>query len=77
MLIGGPGNDTLDGGPGNNVVIDSLSGNGVTSATFAGKDWLSPMSAPSAASRAVRVGGKVRTLPHADLIQLIRIAASR
>jgi Ca2+-binding RTX toxin-like protein len=63
VLIGGPGNDTIDGGPGNNIVIDSPGGNAVTSATVAGKDWLT-------AHVRTLDGSTVRTLPRADLGQL-------
>jgi Ca2+-binding RTX toxin-like protein len=72
VLIGGPGNDTLDGGPGSNIVIDSLRANTVTSATFADKDWLASHSRTVNGATALVVGGKVRTLPHADLSQLTR-----
>ena len=70
MLLGRPGNDTLDGGHGSNIVIDSFRANTVTSAAFADKDWLTDPSAnvgPRWSSAA-----KVRTLPHAELSQLTR-----
>ena len=70
VLIGGPGNDTLDGGPGSNVVIDSSGGSAVTSATFAGKDWLAAHVRTLDGKTVLDVGGKVRTLPRADLGQL-------
>jgi Ca2+-binding RTX toxin-like protein len=72
VLIGGPGNDTLDGGPGSNIVIDSLRANTVTSAAFADKDWLASHTRTVNGTTALVVGGKVRTLPHADLSQLTR-----
>src|SRR6185436_13755538 len=72
VLIGGPGNDTIDGGPGSNVVIDSFRANAVTSATFAGRDWLTAHSRTVDGRTALVVGGKVRMLPHADLIGLTR-----
>jgi Ca2+-binding RTX toxin-like protein len=70
VLIGGPGNDTLDGGPGSNVVIDAFRANTVSSAAFAGKDWLAAHVRTVDGKAAVVLGGKVRTLPHADLAQL-------
>ena len=70
VLIGGPGNDTLDGGPGSNVVIDSFRGTTLTSATFADKDWLTAHVRTVNGKLVLVVGGKVRTLPHADPIQL-------
>ena len=70
VLIGGPGNDTLDGGPGSNVVIDSSGGNAVTSATFAGKDWLAAHVRTLDGKTVLDVGGKVQTLPRVVLGQL-------
>ena len=70
VLIGGPGSDTLDGGPGSNVVIDSFRGTTLTSATFADKDWLTAHVHAVNGKPELVVGDKVRTLPHADLIQL-------
>jgi Ca2+-binding RTX toxin-like protein len=72
VLIGGPGNDTLDGGPGSNIVIDSFRANIVTSAAFADKDWLASHTRTVNGTTAFVVGGKLRTLPHADLSQLTR-----
>ena len=40
MLLGGPGNDTIDGGPGDNVVIQSVAGDSVRSADAVGSAWL-------------------------------------
>ena len=67
VLIGGPGNDTIDGGPGSNIVIDSFRANTVTSAAFAGQDWLTAHTRTVDGKTALVLGGKVRTLPHADL----------
>jgi Ca2+-binding RTX toxin-like protein len=74
VLIGGPGNDTLDGGPGSNVVIDSFRSNTVRSAAFAGMDWLTAHMRTVGGTTALVLGGKVRTLPHADPSQLARDA---
>jgi Ca2+-binding RTX toxin-like protein len=74
VLIGGPGNDTVDGGAGSNIVIDSFRANTVTSATFADKDWLTAHTRTANGTTALFLGGKVRTVPHADLSQLTRDA---
>jgi Ca2+-binding RTX toxin-like protein len=70
VLIGGPGIDTLDGGPGSNVVIDGSGAYVVTSAAVAGKDWLAAHVRTLDGKTVLDVGGKVRTLPRADLGQL-------
>jgi Ca2+-binding RTX toxin-like protein len=70
VLIGGPGNDTIDGGPGSNIVLDTFGANRVTAAAFAGKDWLKAHVRTVNGKTALIVGGKLRTLPHADLSQL-------
>jgi hypothetical protein len=44
----------------------------VTSATFADKDWLASLTRTVNGTTALVVGGKVRTLPHADLSQHTR-----
>jgi Ca2+-binding RTX toxin-like protein len=71
VLIGGPGNDTIDGGPGDNVVIQGFGADTVTSATVAGKDWLTTHARTVDDKTVLDVDGKERTLPHADLVQLI------
>ncbi len=76
VLIGGPGNDTIDGGPGSNIVLDSFRADTVTSAGFADKDWLKSHVRTVNGETALVVGGKVRTLPHADPSQLA-VDASR
>ncbi len=76
VLIGGPGNDMLDGGPGDNVVIDSFAANAVTTATRATKSWLQTHVHIVKGKAVIEVGGKERTLPRADLSQLVRDAAS-
>jgi Ca2+-binding RTX toxin-like protein len=72
VLLGGPGNDTIDGGPGSNIVIDSFRATTVASATFAGKEWLTAHARTLNGKTALVIGGKVRPLPNADLIQLSR-----
>jgi Ca2+-binding RTX toxin-like protein len=69
VLIGGPGADTLDGGPGNNVVLDAA-----FAATKANSRWLATHARMVDGKAVLRVGGKPRTLPHADLAQLARDA---
>jgi Ca2+-binding RTX toxin-like protein len=76
VLIGGPGNDTIDGGPGDNVVLDSFAANAVTSATAVGNDWLTAHARTNNGKTVLKVGGKKRKLPHADLAQLARDVTS-
>jgi Ca2+-binding RTX toxin-like protein len=71
ILIGGPGNDTIDGGTGNNIIIDDASTNTLTSATTVGADWLRAHGRVLDGKTALDVDGRQRTLPHADLAQLI------
>jgi Ca2+-binding RTX toxin-like protein len=72
VLIGGPGNDTIDGGPGDNVVVDAFNANVVTSATVAGEGWLKAHARTVKGKTVLKVSGKKRTLPHADLAGLVR-----
>jgi Ca2+-binding RTX toxin-like protein len=76
VLIGGPGNDTIDGGPGSNIVIDSLRASALTSAAVAGEEWLTAHGRTVDGKTVLDVGGKLRTLPHADLSRLIRDAST-
>ena len=71
VLFGGPGNDILDGGSGDNVVIDSFGVNSVTSAAIADKDWVKNNVHKAGGKTVVKVKGKDRALPHADLSQLV------
>ena len=72
MLIGGPGTDVLDGGAGDNVVIDSASANTVTAATAAGKKWLASHARTTRGKTVLKVDGKSRTLPRASMAALAR-----
>ena len=72
VLIGGPGNDTLDGGTGDNVVLDSFAANTVTSATAVGKSWLKAHARTVKGKTVLKVDGKKRKLPRADLVRLAR-----
>jgi Ca2+-binding RTX toxin-like protein len=71
VLLGGPGNDTLDGGEGNNVIIQSVGADTATSATTTGKEWLATHVRIVNGKTVINVGGKDRTLPRADLSQLV------
>ena len=77
VLIGGPGNDTLDGGSGDNVVLQSLGADRVTSATTAGQAWLTSHARTANGKTVLRVGGKQRALPRANLAELTRGAITR
>ena len=77
VLIGGPGIDVLDGGGGDDIVIQLVGGGDtLTSAAPAGKEWLAAHARIVDGKTVLDVGGKKRTLPHADLSQLVRDAAS-
>ncbi len=69
VLIGGPGNDRLDGGPGDNIVLD-VAANVVTSASTIGNQWLMTHARTVNGKTVLDIGGKKRTLPHADLARL-------
>jgi Ca2+-binding RTX toxin-like protein len=72
VLIGGSGVDILDGGDGDDIEIESLGADTVTSATVAGEDWLAAHARVVGRKTVLEVGGKERTLPRADLPQLMR-----
>jgi Ca2+-binding RTX toxin-like protein len=76
VLIGGPGTDTLDGGSGDNVVLQSLGADRVTSATTAGQAWLTSHARTVNGKTVLRVGGKQRALPRANLAELARGAST-
>jgi Ca2+-binding RTX toxin-like protein len=76
VLIGGLGIDTIDGGPGDNVVLDSLSANTVTSATPVGKKWLTRHARTMKGTTVLKLDGKKRKLPRADLVRLARHVSS-
>jgi Ca2+-binding RTX toxin-like protein len=71
VLLGGPGTDTIDGGPGSNVVIQGLVADTVSSATTVGEEWLTSHGRTVDGKTVLDVGGKERTLPRADMAQLI------
>jgi Ca2+-binding RTX toxin-like protein len=74
VLLGGGGLDTIDGGPGSNVVIQGLVADQVSSATTAGKEWLETHGRTVGGKTVLELGGKERTLPRADLPQLVKQA---
>jgi Ca2+-binding RTX toxin-like protein len=74
VLLGGPGTDTIDGGPGSNIVIQGLVADQVTSATTVGGDWLASHTRSVGGKTVLEVGGKERTLPRADMSQLLQQA---
>jgi Ca2+-binding RTX toxin-like protein len=76
VLIGGPGNDTLDGGDGDDVEIQGAGADTVTSATAADRQWLAANAHVVEGKTVLKVGGKERTLPRADLSELVRDANS-
>ena len=65
MLIGGPGIDTLDGGGDDDVIIQLVGEDTVTSATVADKEWLKTNARIVDGKTVLDVGGKQRTLPRA------------
>lgn len=74
VLIGGPGNDVIDGG---DIEVNAVGADTVTSATAAGKDWLATHARIVEGKTVLDVGGgKARTLPQADLSQVIQDATS-
>ncbi len=76
VLIGGPGTDTLDGGADDNVVIQAVVADSVRSARVAGTGWLKAHARIVKGKTVLKVDGKKRTLPHADLDRLARAAAA-
>jgi hypothetical protein len=63
---------TLDGGAGDDIIIQhSFGADTVTSATAAEKQWLATHVRIVNGKTVIKVGGKERTLPRADLSQLI------
>ena len=71
VLIGGDGIDILDGGPDDNVVIQLVGEEPVTSAAVADDAWLNEHVKLQDGKTVIEVDGKEKTLPHADLSQLV------
>ena len=57
----------IDGAPGDDVVIQGLSADTVTSATAVGTSWLKAHARVVKGKTVLKVDGKKRTLPRADL----------
>ena len=76
VLIGGPGIDILDGGGDDDIVIQLVGGDTATSATAADNAWLAENVSLVRGKTVLEVGGKERTLPRADLSNLVRSATS-
>ncbi|MGH3043341.1 MAG: calcium-binding protein [Gaiellaceae bacterium] len=74
VLIGGPGVDVIDGGTGDNVVIQLVGADKVSSAESADRAWLASHLRVVKGETLLDVGGKIRTLPEADLSGLVRNA---
>jgi Ca2+-binding RTX toxin-like protein len=72
VIIGGPGNDTIDGGLGDDVVLDSLATNAVTSANAAPANWLATHASTVKGKTVLTIAGTKRTLPRAQMAQLMR-----
>ena len=72
VLIGGPGIDIIDGADGDDIEIQSLGADTVTSAATAGEKWLTTHARTVDGKTVLDVGGKQRTLPRADLVELAR-----
>ena len=70
VLIGGPGQDVLDGSPGDDVILQSIGADRVSSASAVGQDWLSTHARTVKGKTVLKLDGKKRVLPRADLAQI-------
>jgi Ca2+-binding RTX toxin-like protein len=71
ILLGGPGQDILDGSPGDDIVIQSFGADRMTSAAaVVGQEWLSTHARTVKGKTVLKLDGKKRVLPRADLAQL-------
>jgi Ca2+-binding RTX toxin-like protein len=70
VLIGGPGADILDGSPGDDVILQSIGADQVSSASPVGQSWLSRHARTVKGKTVLRLDGKKRVLPRADLAQI-------
>jgi len=71
VLIGGPGIDVLDGGPDDNVVIQLVAEEPVSSATIADAQWIEDHVQVVDGTTVIDVDGKQQALPETDLSQLV------
>ncbi len=74
-LLGGA--DVLDGGPGDDVVVQSLGADTVTAAQTVGREWLGAHAHTAGGETVLELGGRPRTLPQAELSQLVRDVPAR
>jgi Ca2+-binding RTX toxin-like protein len=72
VLLGGPGNDTIDGAPGDDIVIQGFGAETVSSATAVGAGWLKAHARTVKGKTVLKVDGKRRKLPRADLARIAR-----
>ena len=72
VLLGGPGIDILDGGLDDNVVIQSVAAETVTSATAVGASWLKSHARTIKGKTVLKVNGKDHKLPRANLVKIVR-----
>jgi len=76
VLLGGPGTDTIDGAPGDDIVIQGIAAETVTSAKAVGTSWLKTNARVVKGKAVLKVDGKKRKLPRADLGTLARAVTS-
>jgi Ca2+-binding RTX toxin-like protein len=76
VILGGLGTDVIDGGDGEDIEIQTFGADAVTSATAAGKQWLQTHGRTLGGKTVLEVAGTERTLPRADLEQLIQDASA-
>jgi Ca2+-binding RTX toxin-like protein len=70
VLIGGPGQDVLDGSPGDDILLQSIGADQVSSASVVGQEWLSRHARTVKGKTVLKLDGKKRVLPRADLAKL-------
>ena len=70
MLIGGPGNDILDGGAGDNVVIAIAAANDVSQAKVVGKRWVAKHARTVKGRTVLTHSGEKHRLPRATVARL-------
>ena len=70
VLIGGPGSDILDGSPGDDVILQSIGADRVSSASAVGQGWLSRHARTVKGKTVLKLDGKKRVLPRADLARI-------
>src|SRR5699024_9571478 len=71
VLIGGPGIDILDGGPDDNVVIQLVPGEPVTSATVADDQWIEEHVEIVDGTTVIDLDGEQKALPETDLSDVV------